>query len=132
MNTEQLLKEIELEATKSSGAGGQHVNKVATKVQLKWLVEASEALTSEQKEMVFAFAKNIINEAGYLRLSASKSRSQLTNKKAVIQKLFSLLSEALTPKNKRMPTKKPNAAIHKRLKTKKINSELKQSRKKIQ
>ena len=101
MNFDLILKEIELEATKSSGAGGQHVNKVSTKIQLKWHIDASKALTNEQKETLKNVAKNHLNEAGFLRLSSSNSRSQFQNKKLAVNKLLTLLTKAFLPKKKK-------------------------------
>lgn len=131
MNLEQLLKELDFEATKSSGAGGQHVNKVATKVQLAWHVENSSALEIFEKEAIKDYCKHLINDQGFLKLSASNSRSQFQNKKTVIQKFIVLIEKATTPKKKRLTTKKPSNAIQKRLNTKKKQSEIKQMRKKI-
>ena len=124
----KLLSELEFSASKSSGPGGQNVNKVNTQVELRFSVMDSEFLTEEEKELIFIKLKNRINSLGELILVSKAERSQLRNKEIVINHFFSLLEQTLTPAKKRVKTKPGPAANKKRLKFKKIKSEKKQLR----
>lgn len=124
-----ILKEIDLKAVRSSGAGGQHVNKVATKVQLFFNVKASSGLNEEEKELLVSSLGSKITDEGVLILQDSETRSQTKNKERVIQKLYELLQKQLTPKKKRKKTSIPKAVVEKRLQVKKKLSEVKKLRK---
>ncbi|MGV6830627.1 MAG: alternative ribosome rescue aminoacyl-tRNA hydrolase ArfB [bacterium] len=130
MNKEQILKEVILKAVRSSGSGGQHVNKVATKVVLSFSVENSEGLTDQEKELIREKLATRINKEGELILSSGTTRSQLRNKEVVIRKLFSLLQRSLQPKKKRKATRIPKSAQLKRLQKKRLQSQKKADRKK--
>jgi len=129
MYFDTILKEIDLKAVRSSGAGGQHVNKVATKVQLFFNVKASSGLNKEEKELLVSSLGSKITDEGVLILQDSETRSQTKNKERVIQKLYELLQKQLTPKKKRKKTSIPKAVVEKRLQVKKKLSEVKKLRK---
>jgi ribosome-associated protein len=129
MHFDTILKEIDLKAVRSSGAGGQHVNKVATKVQLFFNVKASSGLNEEEKELLVSSLGSKITDEGVLILQDSDTRSQTKNKERVIQKLYELLQKQLTPKKKRKKTSIPKAVVEKRLQVKKKLSEVKKLRK---
>ncbi len=124
-------KEVKYRTSRSSGAGGQHVNKVSTKVELLFDVDASELLTEEQKAVIRTKLKNRISNEGLLILQCDETRSQLKNKEIVYQRFINLIEEALKPEKKRKPTKRTRASVEKRLKEKKKKSEKKDFRKPV-
>ena len=127
---EELNKEVRYRTSRSSGAGGQHVNKVSTKVELMFDVNASEVLTEEQKAMVREKLKNRISKEGWLALSCDETRSQAKNKEIVFERFITLIEKALKPEKERKPTKPSRSSVEKRLKEKKKRSEKKDMRKK--
>lgn len=124
-----LKTELKFRTSRSSGPGGQSVNKVSTKVELLFNVQNSQFLRLRQKEIVVEKLKNRINIEGILYLTSDETRSQLNNKELVIERFFSLLEEALKPIKKRRPTRPSRSSKEKRLKTKKIISDRKDLRK---
>jgi ribosome-associated protein len=122
--------EFEFLTSRSSGPGGQNVNKVNTKVELRFQVFKSENLNEEEKITISEKLKNKINTEGFLVITCQTERSQLRNKELVIEKFFQILEKALHKPKKRRATKVPKSVKEKRLKTKKITSERKSSRKK--
>ena len=129
INSSLLQSELLFKAVRSSGAGGQNVNKVSTKVILIWDIAASRALNTEQKEILSEKLKNRINKEGILQLECDETRSQLKNKEIVKNRFFYLLEHALKKDKKRIATKIPKAVIKKRLNDKKIHSDKKTNRK---
>jgi ribosome-associated protein len=125
-----LLEEINFIASRSSGAGGQNVNKVNTKVSLYFHIENSQKLTADEKELLIFRLKNKINAEGFLVLSSQKERTQGQNKKNAIEKLLTLLNKNLAPEKDRIPTKPTVSSMEERLKEKKKVSEKKTLRKK--
>ena len=121
--------EMRLEFARSSGPGGQNVNKVSTKAQLHWYVGRSGAFTDEQKALIRAYAGKHLNKHDEIVLSAESERSQLQNKEEVIHRLRELVSKALTPKKKRKPTKVSRSQKRKRVEQKRIVGEKKKARK---
>ncbi|HYX05733.1 MAG TPA: alternative ribosome rescue aminoacyl-tRNA hydrolase ArfB [Bacteroidales bacterium] len=123
--------EINFSFSRSSGKGGQNVNKVATRVELRFNIPSSTLLTDEQKSILMNKLENRINKEGDLLLFAEETRSQLKNKELVIARFYDLLEENLKVKKKRKPTKPGKKAKEKKLKEKKIVGEKKERRKKI-
>lgn len=130
MTLEDLLSEVSYKAVRSSGAGGQNVNKVATKVILQFSIDNSQMLSEEQKEKLREFLKTRLDKNGVLTLSSSESRSQFRNKTLVDRRFLDMIEEGLKEDKERIPTKTPKAVKQKRLKNKKIQSEKKANRKK--
>ena len=124
-----LVSELKFRTSRSSGPGGQSVNKVSSKVNLLFDVWHTVFLSEEQKMIISEKLKNRINSEGILQLSSEETRSQLKNKEIVIARFLLLLEEALKPVKKRKPTKPGKGAKERRLKTKKIKSEKKDKRK---
>lgn len=130
MNLEILRNEILFKAVRSGGAGGQHVNKVSTKVVLYFDLEKSKAFETDVKDLLLQKLQSKISQEGLLVLSSDETRSQFKNKVAVWQKLISLLENQLKINKPRKETKIPRSVIEKRLKAKKINAQNKQNRRK--
>ena len=123
------IKELNFKTSRSSGAGGQNVNKVETSVTVMWNVEESNCFSIEGKEMISAKLKNRINSEGILQLTVSESRTQLQNKKIATEKILELVNQALIVPKKRLKTKPSKGQIAKRLDNKKKISEKKENRK---
>lgn len=122
--------EYELKAVRSGGAGGQHVNKVSSRVELYFNVSQSTVLTEEQKERILLKLGSKLTEDGLLRITDDTSRSQHANREGVIKKLHDILAKALVRPKKRVATKVPKGVKRKRLETKKKKGEIKKLRKK--
>ena len=130
LDKEALLQELNFKAIRSSGAGGQHVNKVASKVELTFNMTESHALNETQKERLLRKLQPKLTNEGVLILQCGESRSQHKNKDIVISRFFELLEKGLIVPKKRIPTKIPKSAIKKRLKSKRNLSEKKANRRK--
>jgi len=126
---EELLSEVTFSASRGGGPGGQNVNKVSTKVELRFDVNDSETLTETQKQRILSKLKNRITTDGELVLTSSVERTQWRNKEKVTQKFFELVEQALTPPKKRIKTKPTKASKAKRLENKKKQGQKKQLRK---
>ena len=123
--------EITFKTARSSGKGGQHVNKTETMVEGNFDVANSQILTEEQKKTIFSKLKNRINSAGILQVRSQTHRSQLSNKADVVQRMNGLLLLALRKEKKRIDTKPTKASKLKRLESKKRTAEHKQNRQKF-
>ena len=130
MNWDTILSELNFRTSRSSGAGGQHVNKTETKVEVLFEVNTSHGLSDEEKQTINAKMASRINDEGILVMSSQKSRSQFSNKEDVIERLRVQIEKALTPKVKRKRTKPSQESIQDRLTKKKMNAEKKTSRRK--
>jgi len=123
--------ELVFSASRSSGPGGQNVNKVSSKITLSFDVRKSTGLTEEQKALIMERLASRINKEGILQLSVQDSRSQFTNKNVAIIRFTELLAGALQTRKKRRPTRPSMAAKVKRLEAKKQRSEVKAARGKV-
>ncbi len=123
--------EFTVSASRSSGPGGQNVNKVSTKVELRFDVINSQLLTEEEKQILSEKLANRINSEGILRLVSQSERTQPGNRDNVIKKFYDLLRKALTPRKKRKPTRPSKASREKRLEEKRELSEKKTMRKSV-
>ncbi|RZJ35822.1 MAG: aminoacyl-tRNA hydrolase [Flavobacterium sp.] len=130
MDTEKITSETTFKAVRSGGAGGQHVNKVASKVILTFDVAASAAFSDEEKAILFENLGPRLNSKRELVVRCDDDRSQFRNRELGMRKLIDLLTDALHVAKERKPTKIPKAAVRQRLKEKKQNAEVKQLRKK--
>ena len=136
MTLPELLKqdfstEFKFQASRSGGAGGQNVNKVSTKVELRLNILTSTLLDSSQKELIQKKCKNQINSEGELIIVSQEERTQLRNKNTTIRKFKELLIKALTIPKKRIKVTPTAGMIAKRLKNKKMASDKKSNRGKI-
>ena len=129
-NTEALIKELNFKAIRSSGSGGQHVNKVSSKIELSFNLHESLVLKDKQKERLLETLKNRLTKDFVLLLQCDESRSQHKNKAIVIQRFLDLIKDGLYVPKKRKPTKIPKSVIAKRLKNKSSLSKKKVNRKK--
>ena len=127
---EQLLHELVFTSSRSSGPGGQHVNKVNTRIELRFRIVDSGVLNSEQKIILFKKLGKKLTLEGELLLTAKTARSQLQNKQAAITRFFETLDKALKPRKRRIPTRPSITSIKKRIESNKILSIKKNLRKK--
>lgn len=130
MNKEILANELTFKATRSSGPGGQHVNKTSTRIELYWSLKNSQAFSEDQKTRLRKKLHNRITKEDILILTSGQTRSQFKNKEQVTKRFFELIKEAITPPKKRKKSKPTYASKVKRLQSKKQHSEKKASRKK--
>lgn len=126
----KLLSEVKFSASRSGGPGGQNVNKVNTKVEIRFNVPESEVFSEQEKRIINFKLANRINTVGEIVLVSSVERSQLRNKEKVIEKFFTLIEKALTPVKKRIKTSPTKSSKLKRLEGKKLLARKKQNRKK--
>lgn len=135
MNTRKLtsailLPELEFSASRSSGPGGQNVNKVNSRITLRLNIPGSTILTDAEKAVLLSKLASRLTDAGELMVHAQDKRSQLQNKEAALQKLDEILAKALQKKKVRKATKPSKTAVQKRITGKKKQSEKKQWRQK--
>lgn len=130
MDKSIIASEFFFKAVRSSGAGGQNVNKVSSKVVLSFDLINSKGLTEEEKTLLQTKIATKLTQDGILILTSEEYRSQIKNKEKVIKKFFKLLENTLVVPKVRKETKTPRAVKEKRLNAKKVMSVLKQSRKK--
>jgi Protein chain release factor B len=125
------LSELTFSASRSSGAGGQNVNKVNTKVELRFDIASSSILNDEEKSRLLAKLAKRLTQDGVLIIVSQTERTQLKNKAQCLVKFYDLLEAALTVQKKRKPTKPTLASKVKKMESKKRQSELKTSRRSI-
>ena len=129
MNKELILQEIDYKAVRSSGAGGQNVNKVSSKVVLSFNLQASNALTQEEKALAGTRLSSRLTNDGILILQCDEDRSQLRNKDIVTKRFIAVMETALKEDKPRKPTKIPRSVIRKRIEGKRRQADKKQNRK---
>lgn len=130
MEIQKLIAELNYKAVRSSGAGGQNVNKVSSKVVLSFDLKNSQALTTEEKMVLEMTLSSRLTTDSILILNCDEDRSQLRNKEIVTKRFLELVRKGLVVQKARKETKIPKSAIRKRIKNKKNTSQLKQNRRK--
>lgn len=130
MKTEKILTELNFKAVRSSGAGGQNVNKVSSKVVLTFDLNATQALDDEEKALIASKLASKLTSENLLILNCDEDRSQLKNKTIVTKRFLDLIEKALVVPKKRKATKVPRSVIEKRIKEKRNTSEIKENRRK--
>lgn len=124
----EFYKELKFQTARSGGAGGQHVNKVETKVQLFFDISNSRLLDDLEKQRLMEKLQNRIDQEGVLSIQSQEKRSQNQNKEIAVKKFYDLMRSAFRRKKVRKATKPSKSAIEKRLKEKKARSEKKSNR----
>lgn len=130
MDSEKIISELNFKAVRSSGSGGQNVNKVSSKVVLSFDLNASQALSDEEKLLLQENISARLTSENILILNCDEDRSQLKNKEIVTKRFLEIIKKGLYVPKVRKTTKVPKAVIKKRIKDKKNVSDLKQSRRK--
>jgi ribosome-associated protein len=125
----RIKKELVVTTARSSGPGGQHVNKVETKVVLRFNVIESQFLSEHEKEMIRKALNSKLTKSGELIVTAENHSSQIKNKELAYKKMERTLSKAFVKPKLRKKTKPTKAAQKKRLESKKIHGEKKKMRK---
>jgi len=129
LQSRDLSGEVCYSTSRSSGPGGQNVNKVNTRVELRFNITGSALLNEEEKEKIHTVLQNRINKEGFLILVSQSERSQIMNKKKVTERFYNLLHKVLMPVKKRKPTRPTRASKERRIESKKLLSRKKALRK---
>ncbi|WP_435623937.1 alternative ribosome rescue aminoacyl-tRNA hydrolase ArfB [Flagellimonas sp.] len=130
MDWEKIVSELQFKAIRSGGPGGQHANKVSSKIQLSFPVETSTGLTSAEKERIRFKLQSKLTAEGIFKLQCEESRSQHKNKELVTKRFIQIIKKALEVSKKRKPTKPSKSSVENRLKSKRKQSDKKFNRKK--
>lgn len=125
------LPEITFQTSRSSGPGGQNVNKVESRVELRWHLQASQVLIELQKQLILEKLASQLTTEGYLLVVAQDDRSQLRNKEIALARFYELLQKSLRRPKPRRATRPSAGAVRKRLEGKKIQSEKKANRRRL-
>jgi ribosome-associated protein len=121
-------EELAFATSRSSGPGGQNINKVNTRVTLLWSMEESASLSEQQRELLRRRLSGRINRSGVLRVVSQRHRTQLANREAVVQRFGDLLREALTEAPERVAVEVPEQVNERRLEEKRRRGRLKRER----
>lgn len=119
MNPERIIHELNFKAVRSSGAGGQHVNKVSSKIELIFDLQNSSELTDDEKILLTKNLQSKLTKENVLLLQCDESRSQHKNKEIVIERFFELIKNGLKVPKKRKATKPTKSSVEKRIEKKK-------------
>lgn len=130
MDIQKIISEVNYKAVRSSGAGGQNVNKVSSKVVLTFDIEHSQGLKEEEKALLKVNLSSRLTRDSVLILNCDEDRSQLRNKEIVTKRFLEVIKKGLEVPKIRRATKIPKSAIRKRIKNKKSVSQIKQNRRK--
>lgn len=130
-NIPDLSAEFIFQASRSSGPGGQNVNKVNSKIELRFNIQESNILTDDQKQILLAKLSAKISLDGFLIVISQRDRSQLVNKEDAIKKIYTLIEKALQPVKRRKSTRPTRSSVEKRLASKRIKADIKQNRQKL-
>lgn len=130
MNTKQLISEIQLKGIRSSGAGGQHVNKVSSKIELTFDISTSKGITFEEKNRLFISLNSKLTKEKVLIIQCDESRSQHRNRDLAIKRFLKILTNGLKIKKTRKATRPTKSSVLKRLEKKKTLSLKKKNRQK--
>jgi ribosome-associated protein len=125
------LSELSFRFSRSSGPGGQHVQKSSTRVELLFDVANSPSLSDAQRSRVLKRLAGYIDTTGVLHLTSQSERSQLRNREAVISRFKSMMREALKRRKRRRPTRPTAQSRERRLRKKKEHSQIKKGRSKV-
>ena len=128
---ESLYSECRYQFVRSSGPGGQKVNKTATKAELYWILHQTNVFTSEQVARLKAKLSNRYNKEGEIFFASDRYRTRPQNQQHCFRKLVAAIEKALSVEKKRKATKPTRASVEKRIKNKKKHAEKKQSRQKV-
>ncbi|MGI9594004.1 MAG: alternative ribosome rescue aminoacyl-tRNA hydrolase ArfB [Patiriisocius sp.] len=129
MDRKKLLKEISFKAVTSSGPGGQHVNRTASKAVVSFVIPTSQIFTATEKQRLLEKLKHRVSQDGTLIITSSESRSQHRNKASAIARLFMLLEQSLRVAKTRKKSTPSKNAIEKRMVSKKKQALKKANRK---
>ena len=130
MDLDQLIKELKFKAIRSGGAGGQHVNKVSSKIVLFFDVASSQVLSYDEREVLLINLQTKLTKENMLILNCDESRSQHKNKEIIVQRFLQIIENGLKVPKKRKATKPSKASVKKRLENKKKQASIKANRKK--
>lgn len=131
LSVPDLSSEFIFQASRSSGPGGQNVNKVNSKIELRFNIQNSSVLTDNQKEILVSKLAAKISLDGFLIVVSQRDRSQLVNKEDAIRKTYELIEKALRPVKRRKSTRPTRSSVEKRLEGKRIKADIKQNRQKL-
>lgn len=129
MNLKILLTELEHKTSRSSGPGGQHVNKTESRVEIHWNLRESKAVSDYERILLLSRLSNKLTTEGKLIVSSEMHRSQLKNKEDARQKLVLLITTSLQKRKKRIATHPTKSSIEKRISVKKKRAQIKRNRK---
>ena len=127
----KLSAELHVSASRSGGPGGQNVNKVNTKIELRFHVDSSEELNEVEKQLIRTRLKNRINSEGELLVTSSSERTQWKNREQAEKKFFELIEKAITIQKHRVKTRPTTVSKIKRMEFKKKQAQKKEDRKSV-